>query len=274
MSKPVYIPTRLSGYAHPKCYLSHTNGCSTKITGEHCISRNLLDRLESQNKTIEIVGLSWLPKDCLTSIGKKSLVSNALCCQHNSSLSPLDNVIGDLVDAISGIDAEYRKDCPVGRSYYVDGCQVERWMLKTIIGLIKSGKIVQKSGEPFKIRNRCLALLCEPSARWPVGWGLYVATPAGNTYHSRSFELIPQHNSKTGELVALCLKLNGIAMNFLMGRPGRQSDFGIRRPSKLIFEKGAIKSELVLNWTAHKTGGAITFSHTGIYRGPSPDHQL
>lgn len=274
MSKPVYIPRKPIGYAHAKCYLSHTNGCSPKITGEHCISYNLLNKIEKQNKTIDVVGLSWLPKDELTSIGKKKLVSNVLCCQHNSDLSPLDSAIGDLVEAIGSIDSEYQSASPVGVNYSVDGSHVERWVLKTVLGLANSGQIKQRSGEPFRLKSKCLELLCLPAARWPLGWGLYIATPIGKIYHSQSFELLPQHNAKTGELHALGLKFNGIAMTFLMGRPSNEGVFGVRRPSKLIFKKGAIKSEIALSWSTHKAGTAITFSHAGIYSGPSPDHQL
>lgn len=274
MSKPVYISSKSRGYAHPKCYLSHTNGCSTKITSEHYISHNLLNKIEQQNKTIDVAGLTWLPKGQLTSIGKKNLVSNILCDRHNSDLSPLDSAIGDLVDAIGSIDAEYQGASPVGRDYIIDGSHVERWVLKTVIGLVKSEQIKQRSGESFKLKRKCLELLCLPSALWPLGWGLYIDTPIGQIYHSSSFELLPQHNPETGELLVLGLRFNGIAMNFLMGKPDQQAAFGIRRPSQLIFEKGTVKSEISLTWSTRKTGAAITFTHTGVYSGPSPDHHL
>lgn len=274
MSQPIFIPSKPTGYAHPKCYLSRTNGCTTKITGEHCISHNLLNKIEKQSKTINVVGLSWLPKDQLTSIGKKSLVSNVLCEQHNSDLSPLDSAIGDLVEAIGAIDAEYLKSNPVGRNYIVDGAHIERWTLKTILGLVKSEQIKQRSGEPFGLKAKCLELLCSPIARWPLGWGLYVATPESKVYHSSSFELLPQHHPETGELLALGLKFNGIAMNFLMGKPEKSTAFGIHRPSKLIFEKGPIKSDIAFNWNARKAGPEVIYSHAGVYSGPSPDHSL
>jgi len=274
MSKPVYIPRKQSGYAHTKCYLSHTNGCSTKITGEHCISHNLLNKIEKQNKTIDVVGLSWLPKDEMTSIGKKSLVSNVLCSQHNSDLSPLDSAIGDLVEAIGSIDVEYQNPIPIGVNYCVDGSHLERWILKTTLGLVNSGQIKQRSGEPFRLKSKCIELLCSPAARWPLGWGLYIATPIGKIYHSSSFELLPQHNAETGELLALGLKFNGIAMTFLMGRPNPKTAFGVRRPSKIIFLKDLVKSEIAFSWSNNKAGKTITFSHAGVYSGPSPDHQL
>lgn len=274
MSKPVYIPSKPSGYAHSKCYLSHTNGCSTKITGEHYISHTLLNKIEKQNRTVDVVGLSWLPKGQMTSIGKNSLVSNVLCDQHNSDLSPLDSAIGSLIDAIGSIDTNYLGPSPVGRNYRIDGDHVERWVLKTVMGLVTSGQIKQQSGEAFKVKSKCLDLLCLPAARWPLGWGLYVTPAVGNIYHSSSFELLPQANPETGEILCLGLKFNGIAMNFLMGKPGSQAAFGVRRPSKLIFQKGAVESSIALGWPMRKAGAAITLSHAGVYSGPSPDHDL
>lgn len=274
MKNTVYIPSRTTGYAHPKCYLSHTNGCSTKITGEHCISHNLLNRIEKHNKTVDVVGLGWLPRDRLTSIGKKNLVSTVLCSQHNSALSPLDSAIGDLVEAISSIDADFQSQSPLGLSYSVDGLQMERWVLKTLLGLVRSGQIKQQSGELFTLKVKCLELLCKPAARWPLGWGLYVATPAEMVHHSSSFELLPVSNPDTGEILAVGLKFNGIAMNFLMGKPGHPAAFGVRRPRRLIFVAGPIKSQIELLWPSRKQGAAITFSHVGIYRGTSPSHAL
>ena len=274
MTKPIYIPHKASGYAHPKCYLSHTNGCSTKISGEHYISRNLLDKIERQNKTIDVVGLAWLPKGQLTSIGKASLTSNVLCAQHNSDLAPLDSAIGELFEAIGSIDEEYRKAMPVGLIYQVDGAHIERWILKTVLGLVRSGQIKQRSGDPFGLKAECLELLCLPHARWPLGWGLYIVLPAEKLHHSYSFALLPKHNPHTGELLSLGLQFNGIEMNFLMGRPDSAHAFGVHRPSKLVFEKGVTKSEIVFNWQGRKAGPLVTLSHAGTYSGPAPGHNL
>lgn len=274
MAKPVFIASFHSGYAHTKCYLSHTNGCSTKISREHFISHNLLNKVEKHNKTIDIVGLNWLPKDQLTSIGKQSLVSNILCDQHNSALSPLDSSIGDLVDAISAIDAEYRSEKSIGKNYQVNGAHIERWILKTIYGLVKSGQIKQSSGDFFELKEKCLELLCLPTARWPLGWGLYVAIPQTEIYHSSSFELTPLSNPTTNELLALNIKFNGIEMNFLMGKPNHVSAFGVHRPGQLTFEKMGVKSNIIFNWPKQKIGQSITYSYAGSYSGTSPDHKL
>ena len=166
--------------------------------------------------------MSWLPKEQLTSIGKASLVSNILCAQHNSDLSPLDSCIGNLVDAIGGIDTEFIKPQPIALSYPVNGAEVERWLLKALFGLVKSRQIQQRNGEPFTIKAKCLELLCSPHVRWPLGWGLYVALPQAKIFHSSSFELLPKHNLETGELLALSLKFNGIEMQSRSIRAGRR----------------------------------------------------
>lgn len=272
MSDPVYISKKVEGYSHPKCYLSHTKGCATKITGEHCISHNLLNKIEKKNKTIDIMGLSWLPKDNLKSIGKSSLVSNVLCENHNSALSPLDAAIGDLVEAIGNIDAEFIKENSSELNYIVCGSDIERWILKTILGLVKSGQITQENKSQFLLKEKCIDLLCLPKARWPLGWGLYVSIPSTPIYHSSSFELIPKSNIATGELLQLGLKLNGIEMNFLMGKPDNPKSFGLFRPKSLVFKKDLVVSEISLNWGGRHNGESVIFSQVGTYNGESPDH--
>lgn len=274
MSERIYVRSKSEGYAHPKCYLAHTNGCDSKITGEHCISHTLLNKIERQNKTINILGLSWLPKDHWTSVGKKSLVSNVLCSTHNSNLSPLDDSIGGLVDAIYRIDVEYQRQDPDGLHFKIDGSYVERWLLKTILGLVHSGQIKQPSGELFKTKPACANLLCVPHARWPHGWGLYVATPSTKVHHSSSFELVPKHQPESGELLALGLKFNGIEMHFLMGKPDQPQAFGVLRPCAFIFKKNSVVSKVELSWPRRKAGGAIVLTHQGTYSGSSPDHSF
>lgn len=101
---PINIPFRKKGFSHKKCFLAETKGCSDKISGEHYISYNLLNKIEKNNRTIDIAGLSWLPKEQLRSIGRTNLVTNILCRTHNSELSALDIAAGRLVEAIGSID--------------------------------------------------------------------------------------------------------------------------------------------------------------------------
>jgi len=274
MKNPVYIPTCKQGFSHPKCYLAYTKGCSQQISGEHYISRALLDQIEKQNKTIDITGLSWLPKEQLTSIGKAGLVSNILCADHNSALSPLDGTVTMFVKAIEAIDKDFQTELPGGPATQVDGELLERWILKMTIAMVVSRQILQPSGAPFIVKEKAYTLLCEPEARWPRGWGLYFSLPIGPVHHSSSFEAIPKHDPSTGALLEMGLKFNGLAMTFLMGRPGNAAAFGTHRPSVLQFAKGAAKSEIRFSWGHKAAGSAIQLTHVGMYKGVAPGQDL
>lgn len=271
---PVFVPYKKSGFAHPKCYLSVTKGCSEKISQEHYISEALLHKIERHNSTIDVCGLSWLPKEHLKSIGKSSLTAGVLCTDHNSALSGFDSEIAKLVDAIFSIDKDFQNDTPQGCAYTIDGTHIERWILKMLVGLVESGQIKQKSGAPFQYKKKCLELICSASARWPLGWGLYAAKTTGQIYHSSSLELLPKHDPATGELLAVSLKLNGFEMNFLMGKPDQPKGFGVPRPQSMLFEKSGVTSSIRFEWPRHKAGPSVTYSHSGVYSGPAPSHDL
>ncbi len=129
----VYIEKKKIGHSHPKCYLGLMKGCSDKISGEHYISRSLLNVIEKHNKTIDVSGLFWLPKGHVKSIGKSSLTANIICTNHNSKLSPLDTEIEKFVSAIFSIDKDLIGDASVGRKFFIDGTYIERWVMKTIV---------------------------------------------------------------------------------------------------------------------------------------------
>ena len=270
---PVYIEKRKSGHSHKKCYLGFTKGCSDKISGEHYISRSLLNLIEKHNKTIDVSGLSWLPKGHIKSIGKSSLEANILCTYHNSKLSPFDTEIEKFVSAIFSIDKDFIGDSSVEHKYFVDGTYIERWIMKTIVGMIKSNQIIKGPGSSFGYRNKVLDLICSSTVRYPSGWGLYFSR-TGTIHHSSSFELIPKYIINN-EVLALGLKFNGFEMHFLMGaRLLNLKEYWIYRPRKMIFKKGSVSSEVNFNWKNHKVGDDVVYSYIDKYSGPSPDHNL
>lgn len=272
--QPVYIPFNKKGFSNKKCYLAGTKGCSQKISREHYISKNLLDKIEKYNATIDVCGLSWLPKEHLKSIGKSSLVANILCTQHNSDLSGLDSELGNFVEAISLIDKEFQNENPSSLIYSIDGTYIERWLLKSLVGMVESRQIKQKNGIPFQYKKKCIKLICSNQERWPAGWGLYVSKPLNRVYHSSSIEFIPMHNPNNGELLAATVKISGIEMNFLMGKPNSSTVYGIQRPKTITFEKNGVKSAINLNWGKHKVGLEIGYTQVGVYSGLAPSHNL
>jgi hypothetical protein len=83
---PTLVPKGpLSGYAHPKCYLRHTNDCDRKLSKEHYISEAVL----KVTKTFGLNGLPWQdPNGEVINYGTRSLTSHILCERHNKAVVP------------------------------------------------------------------------------------------------------------------------------------------------------------------------------------------
>ena len=69
------------------CALETTSLCEGGLSGEHYISRALLDVIAPDGK-ISIEGLPWARE--AKSVGPNALTATILCRRHNSLLSPLD----------------------------------------------------------------------------------------------------------------------------------------------------------------------------------------
>jgi hypothetical protein len=227
------------------------------------------------NSTIDICGLSWLPKaEHLKSIGKSSLTAKILCQHHNSLLSGIDEEMGKFIAAFTIIDRACRDQERSALKYVIDGLHVERWLLKTMIGLVESSQIKPRSGGVFSYKERCLRLLCDVKHRWPLGWGIYFPEPAEAIHHSSSFELRPMSNPANGELLALEVKLNGFPMKLAMGKPNSPKTFGAWRPAKITLDSGVASHEIDFVWPQRKSGSTIRYEFTGAYSGIAPTHDL
>lgn len=85
-----------------KCWANSYGQCGNKITGEHLISKSIL------NKRIIVQGFSWC-KDQPKEIGQASLVNNFLCNHHNEALSPSDTEIANFVSSLDKFTATEKK---------------------------------------------------------------------------------------------------------------------------------------------------------------------
>ena len=81
-------PEPTTGHAHPRCYMSPSRNCSTKISREHYISQAILD----QFPVLTVSGLPWQQAGEAPQFAPRALTANVLCTRHNSPLSPLDTL--------------------------------------------------------------------------------------------------------------------------------------------------------------------------------------
>lgn len=123
-----------------KCYANSLGNCCSKISGEHIVSKSILDDI------VQVSGFRKFKGES-KAIGKNSLVTNVLCVHHNGSLSPYDDEIAAHKKHIELIDARYelfrRSPQYVKKNafiYKVNGSKIERWFLKTLINLCKANQ--------------------------------------------------------------------------------------------------------------------------------------
>lgn len=168
-------------FSHPRCYASKRGDCSTKISGEHAISANVL-HVFGDDGLIDLGGLTFLADDQRRNLPIASLGSNILCDRHNSGLSHLDAVGGDVVRRIVDVHTTLRtikRRRPIPEADF-DGVEFERWLLKCLCGLVVSGLAESKADTDrvWRPPEQWLRILFgeEP---FPDRWGLYMLGKVG-----------------------------------------------------------------------------------------------
>src|SRR5260221_3914649 len=175
-----------TGFAHPKCFANSDHNCSDRISDEHFISAPLLHQIEKDN-TIKFSGLSWQEKERFKVVPIPVLASKILCTRHNLALSPLDSAMGCFSQTLQDYDDSTHPSIVSleNEARLFAGEDIERWMLKCLLGATYSNNFSQTN-----MRPECLDILYE-RIEWPSGWGLYVGVtaPGQIVYHSDSFRI-------------------------------------------------------------------------------------
>jgi len=143
---------RKTTIANPSCYLSSMYNCSTKMTREHFVSRNILQKITKDKLTVENAAHFFGGKNRIE-IGIDAFTAKVLCDNHNPALSPLDTAAGTAFQRIEELSEDLER---VGRGYKLNsfhvasGIDMERWMIKVFCGLVAAGKIRSASGRVVK----------------------------------------------------------------------------------------------------------------------------
>ena len=251
---------RPTGYRHNRCYANGDSNCSTKISKEHFISANLLRRIQL-NDTAKIAGLAWQEREKFDIVPIKSLASNILCKRHNEALNPLDAVVGSFADTIKRFD---RREPARNDMAHFSGSDIERWMLKCLLGLTASGNL--RSG----LKPECIDLLFQ-RREWSEDWGMYFSMDASRQiYHTDSL-LIETRTTPDHKLILAChFYVQGLPFILVLGKPGNPASFGVWRPKEIRFEQPACKNFVSLSWNGNRCGEAVTLKRVGTYNGPPP----
>ncbi len=106
------------------------------------------------------------------------MTTKCLCQYHNSYLSPLDSLIGDIFDQLRSFSEDKHEIT------LIPGDLFERWMLKTLIGLLATGKFKDSSDKAYNI-NDIDSIWIEVLfgiKDFPEETGLYIAYHPGDKF--------------------------------------------------------------------------------------------
>ena len=103
-------------FMHDRCYLSSIGNCSTKISKEHFISRNILERITKSTLKFEGAAHFFCGKPNVE-IGIDAFSAKVLCDAHNSALSPLDDAAGLAFSAVEDLYLDLTRIAEAKRAF-------------------------------------------------------------------------------------------------------------------------------------------------------------
>lgn len=195
-------------YANPACYARELGECSQRISGEHFISRSLLEKIEKSGE-LNIQGPAWLSENEERIIPIKSMNANVLCKKHNSALSRLDSAGTEFCSYLLNVKKKQAQ-------LVVNGKEIERWLLKVLCGFGTSGYLSGFNGWTPK-REWLDVLFFDKTL--PDEAGLYyLISNKVLEAESNEFGTWPVVSDDKKEIIGLHLLLSGYTFLFLMGK--------------------------------------------------------
>ena len=190
-----------------------------------------------------------------------------LCGRHNFALSELDERAGRLFRTFRAIESDLRGGVGGRQVRLFAGIDVERWMLKVLIGLVCSGNARTIDGEPFPgaVPEHWLKILFGEST-FPPTWGLYMLGRIGD-----GMRLDPGHVAiaplTTDRLISgLQAEVAGVRLVLVMrdiggGRTGALDDLSIHRPNELLIvdPTSGCERSVCFAWSEGQAGGQYPF---------------
>lgn len=202
-----------TSFSHPKCFASLLEDCSEQLSREHYISRGIF-KIFGKANNIDAEGFPWIPKGEYKQVSAETLTGKMLCKRHNETLSPLDNLAIKFFEFF--VRQEHSNEVEI---LLINGCELERWFLKTLCGAVASGNADWNGG---KFRN------WKPPLEWlnilfdeeNISYGSGLHFVSGN-YSAQVNHLgfNPIFKTSTGQPIALTFYISGIMFLFSMEPP-------------------------------------------------------
>jgi len=235
------------------CYASRLADCSSRLSREHYISKNLLDYL-NRDDGLTVSGLPWLNGKEQT-LPPNALASKILCERHNSALSPLDEMA---VRFFQAFDEEGVAGSGQQLLHLFSGHDLERWLLKMLCGIAFSKNLTTDIDCDLSIPRLWLDILFGYSD-FTRGKGFYVCTDIGHRFEGPR-GLMMRAITGRGKITGIVLYVCGYELILSMsGIPTRR--FNKRRvayrPLEFYTSGPDYEKSIVFSWDGAADLGTI-----------------
>lgn len=238
----------LGSFKHDKCYASELGGCSSKISLEHYISATALQVVTDNGDFVVLESPSFARRIPARVAGAK-----ILCTSHNRALSPLDVVGTSFFSAIHNVGRTLKAQSTAANSHVigVNGHDVERWLLKILIGVALS--VLEETKKKWTPPRNWLRVLYGQS-EMPRNCGLSFRMDAGQLVGSdRRIGIAPLWATRgdTPYLAGLLTRLGGFDFTLIMENTSG-APLAHYRPGAFRFTLQSTRAEqiILLGWRA------------------------
>jgi hypothetical protein len=224
---------------------------------EHWISHDVL-RSFSVDGRLYISGAPWLD-GAQVRLPTRRLGANVLCTRHNSALSGLDTMAGQLFRVLYGYQtAQADPDSPARRGTSLigvfSGPDLERWLLKVLWGGVAAGAL-GRDGERITmlrsdIDHEALLETLYRGQAWPEGWGLHVGAVPGEPLQEEAPVAIESATGPDGSAWGATVWIGVVGFRLTLGTPDGIGPNLIRQPGGVVLDQqgGAGHRLLALAW--------------------------
>jgi hypothetical protein len=248
-----------------RCYLRELGSCGGGISGEHLVSRGVVQEL-TRGGGFSVSGLPWLEAGETRILSPEGITAKCLCRTHNSTLSPLDSAAKHFFSTLS---AAFDEETTQIRSM-VSGHDLERWLLKTLRAFAVSKNLgVGREPLPGQLSvDATFVQLLDDPLTWLDGAGLYCTMRPGDlATNNPRFRLQPLSND-CGEIAMVAVEMMGLVCVLCLEPPANiKPHDAMYRPSELVIRHPNVTHFCLLSWEPSvRSGDAITMQ----YAGPAP----